>query len=103
MVPNLLSYFIAIIVRWCCYNILSCDILFCRKFHEISYLERQNIWSILDIGTVMMANNVLHTERELDLINAGRGLWLVKVPKFIANRWERTPGGVDAGELRITK
>lgn len=28
----------------------------------------------------------------LDLSNAGRGVWLVKVPKYMANRWEKVDG-----------
>jgi hypothetical protein len=27
------------------------------------------------------------TARELDCSNAGRGVWLVKVPKYIAKKW----------------
>lgn len=26
-------------------------------------------------------------DRELDCANAGRGVWLVKVPKYIAKKW----------------
>ncbi|XP_065335381.1 general transcription factor IIF subunit 2 isoform X2 [Cloeon dipterum] len=44
-----------------------------------------------------------HTDRELDLSNAGRGVWLVKVPKYIAARWDRAPGSMDVGKLRIAK
>ncbi|XP_059474781.1 general transcription factor IIF subunit 2 [Neocloeon triangulifer] len=44
-----------------------------------------------------------HPDRELDLSNAGRGVWLVKVPKYIAARWDRAPGNVDVGKLRISK
>ncbi|XP_067212415.1 general transcription factor IIF subunit 2 isoform X1 [Linepithema humile] len=50
-----------------------------------------------------MSTNVSHTERELDLSNAGRGVWLVKVPKYIANKWEKAPGNVEVGKLKITK
>ncbi|XP_055633153.1 general transcription factor IIF subunit 2-like [Toxorhynchites rutilus septentrionalis] len=39
----------------------------------------------------------------LDVSNAGRGVWLVKVPKYIARRWEKTPGNINAGKLRIEK
>lgn len=45
---------------------------------------------------------VKHVDKELDLSNAGRGVWLVKVPKYLANRWEKLPGS-DVGKLRITK
>lgn len=42
-------------------------------------------------------------EKELDLSNAGRGVWLVKVPKYIATKWEKASGSSDVGKLTITK
>lgn len=45
---------------------------------------------------------VKHVDKELDLSNAGRGVWLVKVPKYLANKWEKIPGA-DVGKLCITK
>ncbi|XP_026828628.1 general transcription factor IIF subunit 2 isoform X1 [Ooceraea biroi] len=50
-----------------------------------------------------MSASVSHTEKELDLSNAGRGVWLVKVPKYIANKWEKAPGNIEVGKLKITK
>lgn len=44
-----------------------------------------------------------HIDRDLDLTNASRGVWLIKVPKYIANRWEKCPGDVEVGKLRISK
>lgn len=44
-----------------------------------------------------------HNDKELDLSNAGRGVWLVKVPKYLANKWEKVPGSTEVGKLRITK
>lgn len=44
-----------------------------------------------------------HIDRELDLSNAGRGVWLVKVPKYIARKWEKAPSQMDVGKLRISK
>lgn len=44
-----------------------------------------------------------HIDRDLDLTNASRGVWLIKVPKYIANRWEKMPGDVEVGKLRIEK
>lgn len=44
-----------------------------------------------------------HVDKELDLSNAGRGVWLVKVPKYIANKWDRAPGNVEVGKLKISK
>lgn len=43
------------------------------------------------------------TEKDLDLGNADRGVWLVKVPKYIANKWEKAPGNIEVAKLRITK
>ncbi|XP_075219556.1 general transcription factor IIF subunit 2-like [Lycorma delicatula] len=45
----------------------------------------------------------LHFDRDLDLSNAGRGVWLVKVPKYIASRWEKAPGNLEVGKLKISK
>ena len=42
-------------------------------------------------------------ERDLDMNGAGRNVWLVKVPKYISSRWEKCPGNVIAGHLKITK
>jgi len=46
-----------------------------------------------------------HNDKDLDLQNANRGVWLVKVPKYIAERWEA--GGrketKDVGKLKITR
>lgn len=76
------------------------------------------------------AANVPHPDKELDLSNASRGVWLVKVvslwkailfraalkikqspnvamgfqvPKYISQKWEKAPGHVEVGKLRITK
>ncbi|CAH0557981.1 unnamed protein product [Brassicogethes aeneus] len=44
-----------------------------------------------------------HIDRDLDLSNANRGVWLVKVPKYVANRWEKSPSDMEVGKLRIAK
>ncbi|KAK3913232.1 General transcription factor IIF subunit 2 [Frankliniella fusca] len=43
------------------------------------------------------------TDKELDLSNASRGVWLVKVPKYINQKWEKAAGNVEVGKLRITR
>ncbi|XP_012284805.1 general transcription factor IIF subunit 2 [Orussus abietinus] len=50
-----------------------------------------------------MSTSMPHVEWDLDLSNAGRGVWLVKVPKYIANKWEKAPGNIEVGKLKITK
>lgn len=35
--------------------------------------------------------------------NAGRGLWLVKVPKYLASRMERATGNREVGKIHISK
>lgn len=40
---------------------------------------------------------------ELDLTNASRGVWLVKVPKYISNRWENVKEQTEVGKLLISK
>lgn len=44
-----------------------------------------------------------HFDRDLDLSNASRGVWLVKLPKYIANRWQKTGSDVEVGKLKIVK
>ncbi|XP_028170229.1 general transcription factor IIF subunit 2 [Ostrinia nubilalis] len=48
-------------------------------------------------------NPTPHIDRELDLSNTGRGVWLVKVPKYIANKWDKAPGNIEVGKLKITR
>lgn len=48
-------------------------------------------------------NPVPHIDRELDLSNTGRGVWLVKVPKYIANKWEKASGNIEVGKLKISR
>ncbi|XP_071455320.1 general transcription factor IIF subunit 2 [Hetaerina americana] len=50
-----------------------------------------------------MSTPTHHPDRDLDLSNASRGVWLVKVPKYIATKWEKAPGNIDVGKLKITK
>ena len=42
-------------------------------------------------------------ESNLNLANADRGVWLVKVPKYIHDKWEKAPGHIEAAKLKITK
>ncbi|KAL4712979.1 hypothetical protein ACJJTC_012049 [Scirpophaga incertulas] len=53
----------------------------------------------------MMSNSTAtpHIDRELDLSNTGRGVWLVKVPKYIANKWDKAPGNIEVGKLKISR
>lgn len=44
-----------------------------------------------------------HIDRDLDLSNANRGVWLVKVPKYVANRWEKASSDMEVGKLKIAK
>lgn len=44
-----------------------------------------------------------HNERDLDLSNASRGVWLVKIPKYIATKWEKAPANIEVAKLKITK
>ncbi|XP_019871423.1 general transcription factor IIF subunit 2-like [Aethina tumida] len=45
----------------------------------------------------------VHKDHVLDLANGKRGVWLVKVPKYVASRWEKAPGNIEVGKLRIVK
>ncbi|KAL0275522.1 UNVERIFIED_CONTAM: hypothetical protein PYX00_003346 [Menopon gallinae] len=44
-----------------------------------------------------------HADRELDVSNSDRGVWLVKVPKYVATKWEKAPGNIEVGKLKISK
>lgn len=46
---------------------------------------------------------IRHFDRDLDLSNAGRGVWLVKVPKYIHTRFEKIGESQEAAKLRISK
>ena len=40
---------------------------------------------------------------ELDCTNASRGVWLVKVPKYMSTRWQKALPMTEVGRLKITK
>ncbi|CAG0900533.1 unnamed protein product [Cyprideis torosa] len=41
--------------------------------------------------------------RDLDLTNASRGVWLVKIPKYVSAEWEKAEAGSTVGKLSISK
>ena len=43
------------------------------------------------------------SDRDLDLENSHRGVWLVKVPKYISDRWEKAAPNTEVGKLKIKK
>uniref|UniRef100_A0A6M2DRQ1 General transcription factor IIF subunit 2 n=1 Tax=Xenopsylla cheopis TaxID=163159 RepID=A0A6M2DRQ1_XENCH len=50
-----------------------------------------------------MSNTISNIDKELNTANRGRGVWLVKVPKYIANKWDKAPGNIEVGKLKIVK
>lgn len=42
-------------------------------------------------------------KNELDTSSAARGVWLVKMPKFVAEKWSQAEGKGEVGKLRISK
>ncbi|XP_059060585.1 general transcription factor IIF subunit 2-like [Achroia grisella] len=48
------------------------------------------------------ANNS-HINRDLDLSHTRREVWLVKVPKYVANRWDKSLGTNEVGKLKISR
>lgn len=44
-----------------------------------------------------------HAPKDVDVSAAGRGVWLVKVPKYISQQWKTCPPGTDVGKLKISK
>ena len=43
------------------------------------------------------------SDKDLDLTNANRGVWLVKVPKYMADRWESSDAPATLGKLKIAR
>lgn len=44
----------------------------------------------------------MSSDKDVDCSNASRGVWLVKVPKYISSRWHKAPTP-DVGKLTIAK
>lgn len=38
----------------------------------------------------------------VDCTTASKGVWLVKVPKYLASKWNSAPDNVEVGRIRIT-
>jgi len=55
------------------------------------------------MDTKKKEKDVIVYEKDLDMSSASRGVWLVKVPKYISNKWDKCPGNIEAGRLNITK
>ena len=43
------------------------------------------------------------SDKDLDLSNCNRGVWLVKVPKYIADRWESVEPNATVGKVKLSK
>ena len=43
------------------------------------------------------------SDKDLDLSNCNRGVWLVKVPKYIADRWESVDANATVGKVKLSK
>lgn len=37
----------------------------------------------------------------VDISKAGNALWLVKVPKYIADKWDSTPNSLEVGKIKV--
>lgn len=55
----------------------------------------------MSASTTTISKPIVSTE--LDLTNASRGVWLVKVPKYISSRWENAKEQTEVGKLLISK
>lgn len=44
-----------------------------------------------------------HDPKKVDISNSTRGLWLVKIPKYVADRWESSSGDGQVGTLIVKK
>ena len=45
----------------------------------------------------------VHEPKEIDVTGAARGVWLVKVPKYLAERWKKAGPTGEVGKLKISK
>ena len=43
------------------------------------------------------------SDKDLDLTNSNRGVWLVKIPKYIADRWESVEANATVGKVKLSK
>lgn len=50
-----------------------------------------------------MADSGQAEKRSVDLSGAARGVWLVKVPKYLSEKWKEAQGAGDVGRLRISR
>jgi len=50
-----------------------------------------------------MERGKVKTDKDMDLANSVRGVWLVKVPKYISDRWEKSAPNTEVGKLKIRK
>lgn len=48
-------------------------------------------------------NNPNNGSNELDVTNASRGVWLVKVPKYMNTKWQKASPMTEIGRLQINK
>lgn len=54
-------------------------------------------------STGSSSNTPTDRGNELDLNNASRGVWLVKVPKYVSSQWEKAPSKTEVCKLQISK
>jgi len=47
--------------------------------------------------------NTSNGSNELDITNASRGVWLVKVPKYMNTKWQKASPMTEIGRLQINK
>ncbi|VVC44684.1 Transcription initiation factor IIF, beta subunit,Transcription Factor IIF, Rap30/Rap74 [Cinara cedri] len=45
--------------------------------------------------------NASTSGNSLDVSNASNALWLVKVPKYIADKWDNAPSGLEVGKVKV--
>lgn len=49
------------------------------------------------------AKKLNKSDTNVDMRNVARDVWLVKVPKYISEKWNNAPGNIEVGKLRIKK
>ena len=55
------------------------------------------------MGSKKEQENLNVDEKVMDMSASSRGVWLVKVPKYISSRWEKCPENNTVGQIEITR
>ena len=58
-------------------------------------------WNYLGVMTSPASKKKKVSARELDVSNATRGIWLVKVPNYLAGAWKDATPDSELGKIKL--